>query len=122
MLVPSASPPQQRDVQAPPHPVALRMVSRMSATDERLLSICISGQQLALLKKLDYPCSEAVLASAALIDDEGYELTGSRVDFEMLAGFVAGDANHSRAGRRRDQLHDIADSLESALAARAYAR
>ena len=86
MLVPSASPPQQRDDQAPPHPVALRMVSRMSATDERLLSICISGQQLALLKKLDYPCSEAVLASAALIDDEGYELTGSRVDFEMLAG------------------------------------
>ena len=94
----------------------------MSATDERPLSICISGQHLALLKKLDYPCSEAVLASAALIDDEGYELTGSRVDFEMLAGFVAGDANHSRAGRRRDQLHDIADELESALAARAYAR
>ena len=75
-----------------------------------------------LLKKLDYPCSEAVLASAALIDDEGYELTGSRVDFEMLAGFVAGDANHSRAGRRQDNLHDIAEALENALAARAYAR
>ena len=34
----------------------------------------------------------------ALIDDEGYELTGSRVDFEMLAGFVAGDANHFHPG------------------------
>lgn len=95
----------------------------MARTDaERSLSICISGQQLALLKKLDYPCSEAVLASAAVIDDEGYELTGSRVDFEMLAGFVAGDANHSRAGRRQDNLHDIAEALENALAARAYAR
>lgn len=94
----------------------------MPRTDERPLSICISGQQLALLKKLDYPCSERVLASANLIEDEGFELTGSRDDFETLAGFVAGDANHSRAGRRQDNLHEIADALEHALAARAYAR
>ena len=94
----------------------------MARTDERLLTICISKQQLALLKKLDYPCSEDVLASAVLIEDEGYELTGNRDDFESLAGFVAGDANHSRAGRRQDNLHEIADALENALAARAYAR
>ena len=91
----------------------------MPPTDERPLSICISGQQLALLKKLDYPCSERVLASATLIEDEGFELTGSRCDFETLAGFVAGDANHGRPGRRRDQLYDIALALENALSARA---
>jgi hypothetical protein len=94
----------------------------MKTTDERPLSTCICGEQLALLKKLDYPCSEAILASATLIEDEGFELTGNRNAFETLAGFVAGDANHSRAGRRRDQLYDIAEALESALAARAYAR
>lgn len=38
----------------------------MARTDaQKALSICISGPQLALLKKLDYPCSEAVLASAS---------------------------------------------------------
>jgi hypothetical protein len=93
----------------------------MTRTDERPLSICISGQQLALLKKLDYPCSEDVLASATFIDDEGFELTGRRSAFETLAGFVAGDANHGRAGRRRDQLYDIAEALENALSARAFA-
>lgn len=40
----------------------------------------------------------------------------------MLAGFVAGDANHSRAGRRREQLYHIAEALENALAARACAQ
>ncbi len=94
----------------------------MPPTDERPLSICISGQQLALLKKLDYPCSEKVLASATLIEDEGFELTGSSAAFEIIAGFVAGDANHSRAGRRREQLYDIAEALENALSARARAR
>jgi hypothetical protein len=87
----------------------------MAPTNERPLSTCISGQQLALLKKLDYPCSERVLASATLIEDEGFEITGSRYDFETLAGFVAGDANHGRPGRRRDQLYDIAEALESVL-------
>ena len=88
--------------------------------NDRPLSICIPGPHLALLKKLDYPCSESVLASATLIEDEGFELTGSRSVFETLAGFVAGDANHSRAGRRRELLYDIAEALESALAARTW--
>ena len=94
----------------------------MAPPDERPLSICITESQLALLKKLDYPCSEDVLASATVVEDEGVELTGNRTDFEMLAGFVAGDANHSRRGRRQDQLHDIAEALENALSARAWAR
>ena len=90
-----------------------------SPKDERPLSTCISGQQLALLKKLDFPCSERLLASATLIEDEGYEITGRRWDFESLAGFVAGEANHARAGRKQDNLHEIAEALEGALAARA---
>lgn len=94
----------------------------MARTDERPLSICISGQLLDLLRKLDYPCSEAVLASATLIEDEGFELTGSKSAFETLAGFVAGDANHGRAGRKRDQLYEISAALEHALEARAWAR
>ena len=94
----------------------------MASADERPLSTCISGQQLALLKKLDYPCSESLLASATLIEDEGFELTGSKSDFETLAGFVAGDANHGRPGRKRDLLYDISDALESALEARAWGR
>ena len=87
----------------------------MSRNDERLLSICISGQQLALLKKLDFPCSEAVLASASLIEDEGFELTGSHADSESLAGWVAGEANHSRdLSQRMVTLSTIASSPQSA--------
>jgi len=91
----------------------------MSNSDERPLSICISEHQLARLRKLDYPRSEEMLASATLIEDEGYELTGSRHDFETVAGFVAGDANHSRPSRKRAQLYEIAEALENALSARA---
>ena len=72
----------------------------MSDVDE--LRACISEEALALLKKLDYPCSEELLASAVSIEDEGVvELTGSRYDFESLAGFVAGDANHEDRRRKR---------------------
>jgi len=87
----------------------------MAPANERLLSTCVSGQQLALLKKLDYPCSQEVLASATPVLDEGFEITGTRYDFETLAGFVAGDANHGRAGRRQDLLYEIAEALESVL-------
>ena len=88
----------------------------MTSTDKkRLLAICISGAELALLKKLDYPCSQSVIASATLIEDEGFELTGTKSDFEFLAGFAAGDANHCRAKRRQEMLHNICEALESAL-------
>lgn len=92
------------------------------STAPRLLSTCISEEALALLKKLDYPCSESVLASAVLIEDEGVvELTGSRSDFESLAGWVAGDANHEdrRRKRRLALLYEISDALEGALEAAA---
>ena len=89
----------------------------LRATDPQL-RIYVTGQQLALLKKHDFPCSERVLASARTTE-EGIELTGSWVDFDMLAGFVAGEANYARRNRRPRQtelLDDIADQLESALA------
>jgi hypothetical protein len=83
---------------------------------KRELSIYISGDALALLKKLDFPCSERVLASAAPTE-EGVQLTGSRDDFESLAGWVAGEANHAdrRAKRRLALLYDISEVLEAAL-------
>ena len=87
--------------------------------DEKTLTLYISGSALALLRKLDFPCSERVLASATPTE-EGFQLTGSRADFESLAGWVAGEANHTdrRARRKLDLLYDICDVLESALAVR----
>ncbi len=91
-------------------------------TRERMLRIYISHDGLELLRRLDYPCSEAVLASARRIkglEDEGvdFELSGSRSDLEMLAGFVASDANHAEPGEERDAalLYAISDTLESVL-------
>jgi hypothetical protein len=94
----------------------------MSPTEEDALSIYLSKEALALLKKLKYPCSEKVLASATPVDREGFELTGGRFALETLAGFVAGDANHSGPGRQADLLSDIAEEIESTLTAGAYAR
>jgi hypothetical protein len=82
--------------------------------NERQLAISISGAELTLLKKLDFPCSEAVLATATPTE-EGIELTGTRSAFESLAGWVAGEANHTRAKRRAEMLYNIAEALESAL-------
>jgi len=81
------------------------------------LSILVSGAELALLKKLDFPCSERVLATAQPTDD-GIELTGSRADFASLAGWVAGEANDARRSRRPRQteiLYSIAGQLEDVL-------
>lgn len=87
----------------------------MSRTADRSLTIVIAPDELALLKKLDFPCSEDVLASARESED-GLELAGSRVDFDSLAGWVAGEANHTRSSRRAELLNSIADQLESVLA------
>lgn len=89
----------------------------MAKAAEETLSIYVTGAQLALLKKFAFPCSENVIASA-VATDEGIELSGSRGDFESLAGWVAGEANHQRRGRairRTEMLDDIADQLEGAL-------
>ena len=86
------------------------------------LFIYISPTQLALLKKHDFPCSEKVLASAC-DTEEGIELSGTKREFESLAGWVAGEANYARHHRRPRQtelLDDICDQLEGALESRAY--
>lgn len=85
------------------------------ANDERV-SFYVSAEALALLRKLDYPCSEDVLASATLTD-EGYQLTGDVGELEQLAGFVAGDANHEDRRKRKKiaLLEQISEELESAL-------
>lgn len=83
----------------------------------------LSKAALALLKKLDYPCSEDVLASAKRVkgaEDEGidYELYGTRDELEQLAGFVAGDANHAEpdeSPRKVALLYAISEALESVL-------
>ena len=90
---------------------------------ENQLSIVVTKQELELLKKLDFPCSEKVLASARYDEtgEEGYELTGSWNDFDSLAGWVAGEANYARSHRRprqRDLLDNIADQIECVLAGR----
>lgn len=83
----------------------------------------VSEPALELLRRMDYPCSERVLASARKVkgmEDEGiaWVLSGTCDDLEMLAGFVAGDANHAEPGddpRTVALLYDIAESLESVL-------
>lgn len=86
--------------------------------NEKELAIYLSADALALLRKLDYPGSERVLASARPTD-EGIELTGSESELERLAGWVAGDANHAdrRARRKLALLYDISEELEAALSA-----
>jgi len=72
---------------------------------------------------MDYPCSEAVLASAKRVKgagDEGelFVLSGTCDNLEMLAGFVASDVNHAEPDddpRTVALLADISESLESVL-------
>lgn len=89
------------------------------STDEELL-VVVSEAQLALLRKLDFPCTAKLLASAR-VTEEGVELAGSYHALDDLVGWVAGEANHSRstrANRRTELLDDLADLLEAELAGR----
>jgi hypothetical protein len=87
----------------------------MPAQPEDPITIVVSSAELALLKKLDFPCSEHVLATARP-DIEGIALHGSRADLSSLAGWVAGEANHARPGTRRsDLLYCLAEQLEDVL-------
>ena len=80
------------------------------ATDEEL-SIVLSKAELTLLKKCNFPCSDKVLATAQLTE-EGYEVFGSWSEFDSLAGWVAGEANHSRGARRIALLESIFEQLD----------
>jgi hypothetical protein len=87
----------------------------MSTRREEPITIVVSSAELVLLKKLDFPCSQDVLATARP-DLEGIALHGSRADLESLAGWVAGEANHARPGTHRSELLDsLAEQLEDIL-------
>lgn len=85
--------------------------------NKRCLEIFVSEAQLELLKEHAFPCSERVLETACA-SELGIKLTGDAIEFDMLAGWVAGEANHARKRRRLRQaelLDDIADQLECVL-------
>jgi hypothetical protein len=87
----------------------------MPADPDDTLTLIVSAAELALLRKLDFPCSEPVLASAHPTD-EGIALHGTRAKLESLAGWVAGEANHARAGTRRSELlYGLAEQIEDVL-------
>jgi hypothetical protein len=78
------------------------------------LTLHLSGPHLALLRKLNFPGSERILATAVLTNG-GLALTGCHYEFEELVGWVACEANHTRSPRRADLLNEIADELEAIL-------
>lgn len=87
-------------------------------TPSGVLTAHVSREGLALLREHDFPCSEALLATATPTR-HGIRLRGSRGDFDMLVGFVAGEANHSRRRGRAAKARifdEIADELECVLA------
>ena len=87
------------------------------SSDPETIAVLVSPEELALLKKLDFPCSEEVL-NTARHTDEGIELVGSRFALDDLVGWVAGEANYCRKNNRPRQtrlLDSIADNLEAAL-------
>jgi hypothetical protein len=89
----------------------------MSIRSEAGVSVIVSGAELDLLKHFDFPCSD-VLSTARQIG-EGFRLTGSWADFDAMAGWVAGEANHARASQRTREtelLDSIADEIEDVLA------
>jgi hypothetical protein len=87
----------------------------MPTDPEDLITIVVSSAELALLKKLDFPCSQGVLATASP-DMEGIALRGTRSDLASLAGWVAGEANHARHGTRRSELlYSLSEQLEDVL-------
>lgn len=82
------------------------------------ITIIVSPAELALLEKLEFPCSQHVLATARPTE-RGIALEGPWADLDSLAGWVAGEANHARRKRRPRQtelLDSIADQLEDVLA------
>lgn len=85
-----------------------------SKSEVELLEVHVTEEQLELLRKLDFPGTEKILAKP-LQGEEGLFLQMSRVALEDFVGWVAGEANHERKKRRAEMLHDIADEMELAL-------
>lgn len=88
----------------------------MRSTHRRITAE-LTEDELLLLRKLDFPCTEEILDDAQLTR-YGYEISGTVVDFESLAGWLASEANHSPDESRAFILNDIADGIEAALSRR----
>ena len=91
------------------------MTRRRSMSDEEMLEVHVTEEQLELLRKLDFPCTAEILARPVL-GEEGLFLRVTRRGLEALVGWVAFEANHARKKGRAAMLHDIADAMEAALA------
>jgi hypothetical protein len=85
--------------------------------ERRKLRIYVDDDGLALLRALRFPCLEHLVENPRPTE-LGLAIAGSRRDFDSLAGWVAGEANHQReaGSANADILDDICDQLESVLA------
>ena len=82
----------------------------------RRLTITLSDEEFTLLRELNFPCTEHLFKGVRRTK-HGRSVSGTRRDFEDLVGWVAGEANHSRAGSDRFfMLNEIADQIEDLLA------
>jgi hypothetical protein len=90
------------------------MARRGDKSGVELLEVHVTEEQLELLRKLDFPGTEEILAKP-IVGEEGLFVRMSRMALEDFVGWVAGEANHERKKRRAEMLNDIADEMESAL-------
>lgn len=90
------------------------MVRARSKSNVELLTVHVTEAQLELLRKLDFPGTQEILATPVQ-GEEGLHLQVTRAALEDLAGWVAGQANHERSKRRAALLHHAADAMEFAL-------
>jgi hypothetical protein len=84
------------------------------ALEKPLLELFLSDEEYKLLCALGVPGASEASQHATQTDD-GIVLELSRSALTDLVGWVAGEANHARRGRRCDLLHAIADAMEAAL-------
>ena len=71
----------------------------------------VTGEEYAVLLACQFPLSERLILGA--FHDEEIALVGSQSEFAELAGWLAGEANHARPGRRERLLSDLYEKVES---------
>jgi Domain of unknown function (DUF6398) len=98
-----------------PKPMPTESTARQRlALEKPLLEVFLSDEEYKTLCALNVPGAPEA-SQQATQTDEGIVLELSRSALTDLVGWVAGEANHARRGRRCDLLHAIADAMEAAL-------
>jgi hypothetical protein len=98
-----------------PTPMPTESTARQRlALEKPLLEVFLSDEEYKTLCALNVPGAPEA-SQQATQTDEGIVLALSRSALTDLVGWVAGEANHARRGRRCDLLHAIADAMEAAL-------